>query len=72
LRIMSHVFDYVVPINQVDEVAMKIRSYLDGDKSVLQWLINFNIMRFKPDGSLVPAEKVQIRPEELEDGDADA
>jgi hypothetical protein len=72
LRIMSHVFDYVVPINQVDEVAMKIRSYLDGDKSVLQWLINFNIMRFKPDGSLAPAEKVQIRPEELEDGDADA
>lgn len=67
LKIMSHVFDYVVPINQVDEVAAKIRQYLDGDKSVLQWLIHFRIMRVMPDGSQVQAEKVQIRPEELEE-----
>lgn len=72
LKIMSRVFDYVIPINQVDEVAKKIRAYIDGDDSVLQWLINFNIMSFRPDGTLLPAEKVQIRPEELtevEDGD---
>jgi hypothetical protein len=65
LKIMSRVFDYVIPINQVDEVALKIRAYLDGDKSVLQWLINFNILRFRPDGKHTPAEKVQIRPDDL-------
>ena len=72
LKIMSRIFDYVIPINQVDEVATKIRAYLDGDTSVLQWLINFNIMRFRPDGTLAPAEKVQIRPEELVDADGES
>jgi predicted Rdx family selenoprotein len=69
LKIMSRVFDYVIPINQVDEVAMKIRAYLDGDVSILQWLVNFNIMRFRADGTLVPAEKVQVKPEDLLDSD---
>lgn len=67
LKIMSRVFDYVVPINQVDEVALKIRAYLDGDKSVLQWLINFKILRFRPDGNHTPAEKVQIKAEDFID-----
>jgi len=70
LKIMSRVFDYVVPLNQVDEVAAKIRAYLDGDSTVLQWLIHFKIMRIAADGSLVAADKVQIRPEELKDVDA--
>jgi hypothetical protein len=69
LKIMSHVFDYVIPINQVDEVALKIRAYLDGDKSVLQWLVNFSILRFRVDGNHTPAEKVQIRPEDLAEED---
>jgi hypothetical protein len=71
LNIMSRIFDYVIPINQVDEVAEKIRAYLDGDASVLQWLVNFNIMRWHPDGSLTPAEKVQVRPEDLPDANAE-
>lgn len=72
LKIMSRIFDYVVPINQVDEVAEKIRAYLDGDTSVLQWFINFNIMRWHPDGSLTPAGKVQVRPEDLLDENVEA
>ena len=70
LKILSRVFDYVVPINQVDEVASKIRAYLDGDATVLQWLIHFKIMRIGADGSLVPAEKVQIRPEDLKESES--
>lgn len=47
LDIMSRVFDYVVPIKRAYEVAQKIRSYLDGDKSVLRWLIQFKIEEHK-------------------------
>lgn len=65
LKIMSRIFDYVIPINQVDEVAMKIKAYLEGDVSVLQWLVNFNILRFRPDGRHVPAEKVQVDADDL-------
>jgi len=67
LKIMSRIFDYVIPINQVDEVAAKIRAYLDGDKSVLQWLIDFKIMRFHPDRPPEAAAKVEIAPDELID-----
>jgi len=65
LRILARVFDYVIPIGQVDEVAAKIRDYLDGDESVLQWLIRFRIMRNRPGGEPVPAEKVELEPEEI-------
>lgn len=65
LKIMSRIFDYVVPIGRADEVAAKIRAYLDGDETVLQWLVNFKIMRIDSSGKVVPAEKVQLRPEEL-------
>jgi hypothetical protein len=65
LKIMSRIFDYVVPINQVDEVAAKIKSYLNGDMSALQWLIHFKIMKIQGDGTQVPAEKVQLRPDEI-------
>lgn len=71
LKIMSRIFDYVIPINQVDEVAAKIRSYLNGDKSVLQWLVYFKIMRVTPEGP-VEVPKVQISPDDLtDDQDAD-
>lgn len=60
LTIMSKIFDYVVPIQKVDEVGAKIKQYLDGDRSVLQWLINFKIMQHRPDSEPLPAEKVQL------------
>ena len=43
LTIMAKVFDYVVPIGNVVELANTISSYLSGDKSKLKWLINFEI-----------------------------
>ena len=43
LEVMSRVFDYVVPIEKSQEVARKVRQYLDGDNSVLRWLIQFSI-----------------------------
>jgi hypothetical protein len=43
LEVMSRVFDYVIPVEKASEVALKIRQYLDGDESVLRWLIKFRI-----------------------------
>jgi len=43
LEVMSRVFDYVIPVEKANEVALKIRQYLDGDESVLRWLIQFRI-----------------------------
>lgn len=43
LEVMSRVFDYVIPVERANEVALKIRQYLDGDESVLRWLIQFQI-----------------------------
>lgn len=43
LRVMANVFDYVVPIARVDELALTIESYLEGDRSKLKWLIAFRI-----------------------------
>ena len=48
LDIMSRVFDYVVPIGKAGEVARIIRRYLDGDRTVLRWLIRFRIDAYKP------------------------
>jgi hypothetical protein len=48
LDVMSRVFDYVVPIGRAGEVARIIRRYLDGEKDVLRWLINFRIEAYKP------------------------
>lgn len=44
LEIMSRVFDYVIPVERANEVAKKIRQYLDGDEAVLRWLIQFQII----------------------------
>jgi len=43
LKTMSHVFDYVIPISSVKELATKIEKYLAGDKSILKWIIDFKI-----------------------------
>jgi len=40
---MAKVFDYVVPLSESEMLAKKIRAYLDGDKSILKWIINFSI-----------------------------
>lgn len=43
LEVMSRVFDYVIPVERANEVAEKIKQYLDGDETVLRWLIQFQI-----------------------------
>jgi hypothetical protein len=43
LRIMTKVFDYVVPLSTVSEVAAVISAYLQGDHSKLRWLVEFAI-----------------------------
>lgn len=45
LRVMATVFDYVVPLTNVNELAKVISEYLAGDKAKLKWLINFSINR---------------------------
>jgi len=43
LRVMARVFDYVVPLRHVNELAQAIGEYLAGDKTKLKWLIDFKI-----------------------------
>jgi len=43
LRIMANIFDYVVPLNHVNELAKTISEYVNGDKSKLKWLVKFEI-----------------------------
>jgi hypothetical protein len=43
LRVLANVFDYVVPISRVPELAETLDAYLKGDKSKLKWLIDFRI-----------------------------
>ena len=43
LKTMSRVFDYVVPISNVNELAYKIKKYLEGDNSILKWIIKFKV-----------------------------
>ncbi|SDW06183.1 hypothetical protein SAMN05421781_0308 [Marinococcus luteus] len=43
LDVMTNVFDYVIPINQAPKLAQIISAYLNGDKSKLKWIIDFNI-----------------------------
>jgi len=40
---MSKVFDYVVPLASSEMLAQNIKKYLDGDNSILKWIINFSI-----------------------------
>lgn len=43
LRVMANVFDYVVPLRHVNDLAKSISDYLAGDNSKLKWLIEFSI-----------------------------
>lgn len=43
LRVLANVFDYVVPIARVADLANTLEAYLKGDKSKLKWLIEFKI-----------------------------
>lgn len=43
LQTLAEVFDYVVPIQRVALVASLLKRYLEGDKGVLNWVINFEI-----------------------------
>jgi hypothetical protein len=45
LTVMANVFDYVVPIGNVIELANTISAYLKGDQSKLKWLIDFKISK---------------------------
>lgn len=43
LKVMAKVFDYVVPLRHVNDLAITIREYLAGDDTKLKWLIDFRI-----------------------------
>lgn len=51
LRIMANVFDYVVPIGRIDNLVRNIKAYLDGDRTILKWLIDFHITSANESGS---------------------
>lgn len=48
LRVMTKVYDYVVSLNNVAEVAEAIYAYEHGDQSKLRWLIDFEINSAHP------------------------
>lgn len=43
LRVMARIFDYVVPLAHVNELAQAISSYISGDVSKLKWIVDFKI-----------------------------
>lgn len=43
LKVMARIFDYVVPLRHVNDLATTIAEYLAGDKTKLKWLIDFKI-----------------------------
>jgi hypothetical protein len=43
LRVMAKVFDYIVPLGAVSQVAKAISAYLAGDMSKIKWIIEFSI-----------------------------
>ncbi|HEY0756391.1 MAG TPA: hypothetical protein VGD98_20720, partial [Ktedonobacteraceae bacterium] len=48
LRVMTKIYDYVVPLANVSEVAEVIYAYVHGDRSKLRWLIDFAINPANP------------------------
>lgn len=63
LRVMARVFDYVVPIRHVDELAKAVGEYLEGDKTKLRWLIDF---RITPAPAPFPTDKDELKGEHAE------
>ena len=43
LRVMANVFDYVVPLERINDLAQTLYTYINGDRSKLKWLIQFSI-----------------------------
>ena len=43
LKVMANVFDYVVPLSHVNDLALTIGQYLAGDNTKLKWLIDFRV-----------------------------
>lgn len=43
LRVLANVFDYVVPVGRIDDLMTSIEAYLNGDRTKLKWLIEFQI-----------------------------
>jgi hypothetical protein len=43
LQTMAKVFDYVVPLNKSTELAKILKRALEGDETVLKWLIKLSI-----------------------------
>ncbi len=43
LKTMAYVFDYVVPLSKINELAQILKKAQEGDKSILRWLIEFSI-----------------------------
>ncbi|PJD98032.1 MAG: hypothetical protein CK427_17210 [Leptospira sp.] len=45
LQIMASVFDYVVPLEKCKDLAEKLKKAVDGDESILKWLVEFSISK---------------------------
>jgi hypothetical protein len=43
LKVMTRLFDYVVPTSAVADVAEAISAYLKGDRTKLRWLVQFSV-----------------------------
>ncbi|MDE0030668.1 MAG: hypothetical protein OXU42_14850 [Deltaproteobacteria bacterium] len=43
LKVMAKVFDYVVPLRHVNDLAVTIGEYLEGNTTKLKWLIDFRV-----------------------------
>ncbi|MEN8221505.1 MAG: hypothetical protein ABFS56_35225 [Pseudomonadota bacterium] len=57
LQTMAKVFDYVIPLNQCTELAKILKRAVDGDETVLKWLIELTILpseKFAQKNQLVP------------------
>jgi len=48
LRVMANVFDYVVPIGRIQDIAETLKEYLAGDNLKLKWLVEFRITSVLP------------------------
>lgn len=45
LQAMANIFDYVVPLERINELAKTLKRAVDGDPSILKWLIDFTITK---------------------------
>jgi hypothetical protein len=43
LKVMTKLFDYVVPLSAIADVAKAISEYLKGDRTKLKWLVQFSV-----------------------------